>query len=191
MSPRTQQQLDKIRKERKQAIMDTALETFAEHGYESTSISMIARKTDISKGLMYNYFEGKEDLLTSIMTEGIEEMFSMADPNRDGVLTKEEFEYLIDGMFELMRVKSNFFKLYFSLMMQPSVSKLFMAKMNQVIEPFLKLFVDYYTKKGAKNPMVEAVLVGALFDGIGFNYVFNPDVYPLDEVIKLVKERFV
>ncbi len=191
MSPRTQQQLDKIRKERKQAIMDTALETFAEHGYESTSISMIARKTDISKGLMYNYFEGKEDLLTSIMTEGIEEMFSMADPNRDGVLTKEEFEYLIDGMFELMRVKSNFYKLYFSLMMQPSVSKLFMAKMNQVIEPFLKLFVDYYTKKGAKNPMVEAVLVGALFDGIGFNYVFNPDVYPLDEVIKLVKERFV
>lgn len=191
MSPRTQQQLDKIRKERKQAIMDTALETFAEHGYESTSISMIARKTGISKGLMYNYFEGKEDLLTSIMTEGIEEMFSMADPNRDGVLTKEEFEYLIDGMFELMRVKSNFYKLYFSLMMQPSVSKLFMAKMNQVIEPFLKLFVDYYTKKGAKNPMVEAVLVGALFDGIGFNYVFNPDVYPLDEVIKLVKERFV
>ncbi len=34
MSPRTQKQLEEIRKDRKQAIMDTALEEFASHGYE-------------------------------------------------------------------------------------------------------------------------------------------------------------
>ena len=63
MSPRTPQQLDKIRKERRKAIMDTSLEVFSEYGYESASISMIAKKVGISKGLMYNYFESKEELL--------------------------------------------------------------------------------------------------------------------------------
>ncbi len=189
--PRTPQQLEKIRQERRQRIMETALEVFAEHGYEASSISMIASKAGVSKGLMYNYFQSKEDLLVSLMENGLDEMVEMIDPNRDGVLTKEEFEYLIDGMFGLMKARSNFYRLYFALMMQPSVSKLFMEKINRIIEPFISLFVGYYEKKGAENPMVEAVLIGALFDGIGFNYVFNPGVYPLDKVIEIIKERFL
>jgi hypothetical protein len=53
------------------------------------------------------------------------------------------------------------------------------------------MFVDYYTKKGAENPLAEAILIGALFDGIGFNYLFNEEHYPLEDVIKLIKERFI
>ena len=189
--PRTPAQIELIRKQRKTAIMDTALEVFAEHGYESTSISMLAKNAGVSKGLMYNYFVSKEELLKTIMSEGIDEIFSYIDPNHDGVITKEEFIYMIDEIFALMKEKSNFYKLYFALIMQPSVSKLFIEKVNEVFAPMIKMFVDYYAKKGAKNPLAEAVLIGALFDGIGFNYLFNEDHYPLEDVIQLVKERFV
>jgi AcrR family transcriptional regulator len=189
--PRTPQQIEEIRKERKQAIMDTALEVFAEHGYASASISMIAQKAGVSKGLMYNYFKSKEELLTTIMHEGIDEIFAYIDPNRDGVLTREEFEYLIDGIFDLMKEKTSFYKLYFALVMQPTVSKLFIEKLNETFAPMIKMFVDYYKKKGAANPLAEAILIGALFDGIGFNYLFNEEHYPIDQVIKLIKERFV
>jgi AcrR family transcriptional regulator len=189
--PRTPQQLEEIRKERRQAILDTALEVFAEHGYESASISMLASRAGVAKGLMYNYFKSKEALLVAIMNEGLDEMVALIDPNRDGVLTKEEFEFLIDGMFGLMKTKGNFYKLYFSLMMQPAVSKLFMEKINKIIEPFIAMFIDYYKKKGSENPMLEAIMVGALLDGIGFNYAFNPDVYPLDEVAEFAKKKFI
>jgi AcrR family transcriptional regulator len=191
MSPRTREQLNELKKERKRAIMDTALEVFAENGYESASINMIAKKVGISKGLMYNYFESKEELLTSIMFEGLDEMFSFFDPNKDGVLTREEFIFFIDEMFNLMNEKRNFYKLYFGLIMQPSVWKLFETKLNEVIAPFINIMVDYYTKKGSANPMLDAVLIGALFDGIGFNFIFNPDLYPLEAVKKLVIERFI
>ena len=191
MSPRTPQQLEQIRMERKKAIMDTALEVFAEYGYESASISKIAKKAGVSKGLMYNYFESKEDLLISIMMDGMDEMFQMFDPDKDGILTREEFTYFIEEMFSLMRNKRNFYKLYFALMMQPAVWKLIESKMAEIIEPFMKIMVDYYSKKGVENPMLEAVLIGALLDGIGFNYVFNPDLYPFDALKKLVIERFV
>lgn len=189
--PRTPEQIELIRKDRKEAIMKTALEEFATHGYESTSISMIAKKVGVSKGLMYNYFDSKEKLLSSIMEEGFEEMIPLIDPNKDGVITKEEFIFLIDESFRLMKERISFYRLYFSLIMQPAVSKLFMEKMNEVVEPFIKLFVDYFTKKGSKDPMLEAIMVGALLDGIGFNYAFNPDAYPIDQVVELVKEKFV
>lgn len=189
--PRTPKQLEEIRKDRKHAIMETALEEFATHGYESTSISFLAKKAGVSKGLMYNYFESKKDLLSEIMMEGFEDMLPLIDPNKDGVLTKEEFSFLIDESFRLMKEKISFYRLYFSLIMQPAVSKLFAEKLNEVARPFIKLFVDYYTKKGSKNPMLEAIMVGALLDGIGFNYAFNADAYPLDAVVELVKEKFV
>ncbi len=80
----------------------------------------------------------------------------MFDPNKDGVLTKEEFTYFIDELFNLMSRKRNFYKLYFALMMQPAVWKLFEGKIEEVIAPFMKILVDYYTKKGAENPMLEA-----------------------------------
>ncbi|HEY9113398.1 MAG TPA: TetR/AcrR family transcriptional regulator [Bacteroidales bacterium] len=191
MSPRTAQQIKEIRKDRKQSIMVTALEEFATHGYETTSISMIAKKAGVSKGLMYNYFKSKEDLLSKIMEEGFEDMLPFIDPNKDGVLTKEEFAFMIDESFRLMKEKISFYRLYFSLIMQPAVSKLFAEKLNQVAAPFIELFVNYYKEKGSKNPMLEAIMVGALLDGIGFNYAFNADAYPLDDVVELVKEKFV
>lgn len=191
MSPRTPQQFEEIRKGRKETIMNTALEEFANHGYVSTSISMIAKKAGVSKGLMYNYFKSKEDLLASIMEEGFEEMLPLIDPNKDGVLTKDEFIFMIDESFRLMKEKISFYRLYFSLIMQPAVSKLFAEKLNKIVEPFIELFVNYFANKGSKNPMLEAIMVGALLDGIGFNYAFNSDAYPLDDVVELIKEKFV
>ncbi|MCD4736195.1 MAG: TetR/AcrR family transcriptional regulator [Bacteroidales bacterium] len=191
MSPRTTKQFEEIRETRKKQIMEIALELFADMSYSHTSISMIASKAKISKGLMYNYFSGKESLLVEIMEHGFDEMVELLDPNKDGILTKEEFEFFIDGVFDLIDKRKNFYRLYFALVMQPSVSKLFEKKINEVLDPLIKLLVDYYTKKGAKNPQLEAMLIGALFDGIGFHYVFYPGLYPLEEVKKIVKERFV
>ncbi|MCB0804879.1 MAG: TetR/AcrR family transcriptional regulator [Bacteroidales bacterium] len=191
MAPKTSEQYGEIREQRRQQIMNTALQLFAANGFSNTSISQIAAKAKISKGLMYNYFTGKDDLLQAIFEQGFNEMFEMFDPNKDGVLTKEEFTYFIEETFKLMDDKRDFYKLYFALMMQPSVWKKFRFSMNDIVAPFLKLMEDYYTKRGVKDPGTEAIMVGALLDGIGFNFVYNPDLYPLEKVKKLVIERFV
>jgi AcrR family transcriptional regulator len=191
MAPKTSEQYEEIREQRRQQIMNAALQLFAANGFANTSISRIAAKAKISKGLMYNYFSSKDDLLQAIFEKGFKEMFDMFDPNQDGVLTREEFIAFINGTFKLMDTKRDFYKLYFALMMQPSVWKKFKFSLNDIIEPFLRLMEEYYRKKGSENPRSEAVMVGAMLDGIGFNFVYNPDLYPLEEVKKLVIERFV
>ena len=68
--PRSLKQNEKIRKQKKQLILDTALELFAENGFHATSMSQVAKKAGVSKGLAYNYFESKQDILDEIIKTG-------------------------------------------------------------------------------------------------------------------------
>lgn len=191
MSPRTELQFEEIRESRRKQIMDVALELFADKGYAHTSISQIATKAKISKGLMYNYFKSKDDLLLNLVEDGMGAMFDLFDQNKDGVLTRDEFINFINESFNLMNRDRRFWKLYFSLMVQPAVWKIFEKNLNDIIAPLIQMMTKYYKKKGSENPKIEAVMVGALLDGIGFNFMFNPDLYPLEEVKKMAIERFV
>jgi len=96
MSPRTEQQFEEIRESKKKLIMDTALELFAVEGFHTTPISKIASAAGISKGLLYNYFESKEDLIKTIIFKGLDNLSRFIDPNKDGVLTRDELSYFFE-----------------------------------------------------------------------------------------------
>ena len=191
MSPRTETQFEEIRENRRKQIMDVALELFADKGYNHTSISQIAAEAKISKGLMYNYFRSKDDLLLDIFDDGMKSMFDLFDPNKDGILTREEFIYFINESFDVMNRDRKFWKLYFSLITQPTVWVKLEKKYSEIITPLIQMMINYYKAKGSENPEIEAMMVGALLDGIGFNFVFNPDLFPLEKVKEMLIERFV
>ncbi|GET27932.1 TetR/AcrR family transcriptional regulator [Prolixibacter sp. SD074] len=68
--PPTPEQYEQMRQEKRRKIIDGALELFASEGYHATSVAKIAEKAYISKGLLYNYFESKDDVLKEIAQVG-------------------------------------------------------------------------------------------------------------------------
>ena len=48
--------------DKKQRILDAALEVFAQKSYHGASMSNIAKLAGVSKGLIYNYFTNKESI---------------------------------------------------------------------------------------------------------------------------------
>ena len=61
---------------KKQMIMDNALELFAKQGFEATSIQQITDKCGISKGAFYLSFKSKDELISSLLDQFLEELFS-------------------------------------------------------------------------------------------------------------------
>ena len=47
-------------------IADTAARLFAQRGYEGVTVSDIAREAEVSEQTVYNYFAGKEQLVTDL-----------------------------------------------------------------------------------------------------------------------------
>lgn len=55
--------------ERRKQILRAAAVVFAERGFHRTRVSDIARQAGIAHGLIYHYFESKDDLLQSIFED--------------------------------------------------------------------------------------------------------------------------
>jgi AcrR family transcriptional regulator len=52
--------------DKREAILQAALELIAEHGLQHTPMSLISKRARASAGIIYHYFESKDDLLESL-----------------------------------------------------------------------------------------------------------------------------
>ncbi len=178
--PRTKEQIEEIRRDRRQAILDTALEVFVEKGYESASISMIAHRAGISKGLMYNYFESKEELLAEIIGIAIGKIHVYFDPDHDNVLTKEEFLFFIRKTFASMRENLTFWKLYTLMASQPIVINSITPRFDTVMDTFSSLTIGLFRSYDLNDPEGEYLLFTAMLKGASLFYITMPENYPVD-----------
>ncbi|NUT33627.1 MAG: TetR/AcrR family transcriptional regulator [Hamadaea sp.] len=50
----------------RERILDCAVELFAAHGYDATSVQQVVARAGVTKGALYHYFGAKDDLLFEI-----------------------------------------------------------------------------------------------------------------------------
>lgn len=180
--PRSSEQFEDIRKQKKKLIMDTALELFAENGFHATSISQIAKKAGISKGLTYNYFESKDEILDQIVKTGFDSIYSHFDLDHDGVLTTDEFKYFIRKSFQVISENRRFWKLYTILLMQSDLAESVLEKYGDstaFITQTLKKFIE---SRGSKDPEGDLMIISSLIKGATMIIISAPDYFPVKEL---------
>jgi AcrR family transcriptional regulator len=178
--PRSQEQFDDIRKQKKELIMSAALELFAENGFHATSISQIAKKAGISKGLTYNYFDSKQKLLDELISHGFESIFVNIDLNHDGIITDEEFIYFIKHNFKLLRENLQHWKLFFSLLLQPQAADSFSRDYKEKGAPIFSMLFNFIKSKGSKDPEGDLMVLSAMLEGAYLYGVTVPDLFPME-----------
>jgi len=188
MSPRTAEKFSEMRQSARSRIMDAAMEIFAQEGFHPASIGRIARKAGVSKGLMYNYFKSKEELLRAIISSGVESLSLGFDPDRDGVLTKSEMVHFIRGSFSMVKEHPTYWKLYFLVVYQSPAIQLFEDELTGILKRYLRMLERYFGDLKLENPYVEARLFMSMLDGVCINFLHSPEGFPMEEIEeKMVK----
>lgn len=168
-------------------IITASMKLFAENGFQATSISMISKEIGISKSLLYNYFASKEDLVKAVIEFGLDEMFGQLEiPNHD--FDDAAMCHILDRNFEMMDMNPEYWKVYFSMMMQPRILKLTIQILMDKIQPIMGHFVQFFKDKGFEEFEKEALFAGSIIDGVSLNYLYNKDYYPKEYAIKRIKE---
>jgi AcrR family transcriptional regulator len=93
-------------------ILETATRLFAAHGYDSTSLSHVAKAASVSKALIFWHFETKENLFKAVLSRTIEP-YSLDIDDLDGLSEPEQLRRLIDLYYEF--VTENVFSVRFFL----------------------------------------------------------------------------
>jgi len=100
---------------KKQIILDTALELFAEYGFHAVSTARIAKEAGVSEGLIFKHYKNKQELLNTIyfqLDEKIKEMYA-------GLFIQKEPEKVVEAFIniasEIKIEEYPFWKLIFKL----------------------------------------------------------------------------
>jgi len=171
--------------------LETGLRLFAELGYENTSISLIARESNVSKGLLYNYFESKEALLNEVVRQGIEEMLMPLGGEPRPFASREDLRWFVRTNLNELMGNQHHWKLYYQLLLQPAVGARFEKLQREVSEPWMNFLIEYFDRLGHTDGRVRAFIFGALLNGIGLNLVMNPSYLieigtSLDELVERI-----
>lgn len=173
--PRSIEQYEAIRKQKKELILNTALTLFAENGFHQTSMEQIAKKAGISKGLTYNYFESKNAVLDEILRKGFDAIYTHFDLNKDGILTLNEFEIFVRQSFNVINDNISFWKLYFSLMMQPVVTETYIQNYSETSAGSVNILIRFLSENGSSNPSKDLFIISSLLKGAYLIFVTSPD----------------
>jgi len=181
MSPRSKEDFETIRKASKDNILKSALQLFSSGGYFNTSIRQIAIKAKVSTGLLYNYFDSKEDLLKSLLGQAFD-LVGSATKTDPSLKPEQKLEQIINNFFNIVRTKRKFVMMMTQMGLQATkfefVNKLIAQKYKQESGK-LKLIFD---EMGLENSDIESKILMATLDGIMFEVLIMKKAISIDEL---------
>jgi len=189
--PRTKDQYSEIRKVSREKILSAALELFAKKGFHATSISQIAKKAKISKGLMYNYFKSKDRLLDELIQNGFAGLEGLGYHITKSTSPEDQLKDYVSAILDNLYSNFTYWQLYLALFMHPDVQKRFEKKMKIFREEFINQFAKLFRKLGAKNPKLEAFLLGTYFDGLVLNFIAAESDFSVEEIKTALLSKYI
>ena len=117
--------IDKENIDVKERILNVAIEEFAQNGYKSASTNIICQKANISKGLLYHYYNSKENIYIAVVRHVIDSFkrniaINIKDSNKKGIDYVEEY---FDIKFKFFRENPLYSKIIVNLVIDNSIEK--------------------------------------------------------------------
>jgi AcrR family transcriptional regulator len=176
MCPRSSESFEPARQASRDNINSTALRLFSEHGYEGTSIRMIAAEAGISLGLMYNYYKSKEELLLGLIDE-ISDKLDSAFSGSASHNPKEAFSQALEQFTQMIVHHQDKLRLLTLMGLRPHDFHPVREMTRRRYEASVAKIAGLLEALDVPESKVEARLVVAAMDGMAFEYLLmeNPD----------------
>lgn len=109
----------------KERILNVAIEEFAENGYKATSTNVICKRANISKGLLYHYYNSKENIYITVVRHVIDTFkrniaINIKESNKKGIDYVEEY---FDIKFKFFRENPLYSKIIVNLVIDNNIEK--------------------------------------------------------------------
>ncbi|MED3759594.1 MULTISPECIES: TetR/AcrR family transcriptional regulator [Peribacillus] len=191
--PRTSEENDRIRQASKEKIRAAAMELFIKQGYYATSISDIAKQAGISKGLLYNYYKGKEELLSEMVEDRIKEVAEVMEEAFTLNTPREQLEHIINGAIDNIHQKPEVHRFYLHLQTQPESDEELIKYSHLIIEENARQFefqCKIFESMGETEPRKRSLYFSSVLQGIMLMISTYQQGFPIEEIKNQIISEF-
>lgn len=102
--PKSKEVNEHIKEERKLSILMSALKLFSVRGYDAVRINEIAEDAGCSRGLLYHYYESKEDIFHDLMEYSHQKIssFNLFDRTNKDITAKDQLIHFFDAIINIL-----------------------------------------------------------------------------------------
>ncbi|HWO75162.1 MAG TPA: TetR/AcrR family transcriptional regulator [Bacillus sp. (in: firmicutes)] len=183
--PRTPEENERIREIAKEKIRNAAMELFIKKGYHPTSIQEVANHAGISKGLLYNYYKGKEQLLANMVDARIQEVVSVMNEAASTDDPREQLKVIINGAIDNVNARPEVFRFFLHLQTQPENDEILNKYSQKLIDESARQFefqCEIFEKLGADEPRKRSLYFSSILQGIMLMISTYPRKFPIEEI---------
>jgi len=169
--------------EKREQILQVAINEFAENDYDSVSISRIVARAGIAKGSFYQYFADKEDLyayLLGSLADAKTQFLSLdhPDPQHIGIFAYLRWMTEMGVAFQLTYPKLS--RIWLRAINTSSLPRSFDAYMRAASLAFYQRLIEVGKEQGDISPGIDSELAAIVFDAI----LTSVSKYVTEHVIK-------
>ncbi len=196
MSPRSEDLNQRMREQATGAILRSALELFTEKGFHAATIAEIAARAGVAKGLIYNYFRSKDDLLLAIVEEQQRKVMDVFRSVPPEAVPAERLRGAAHHLLEDVVRRPEHYRLYLSLLLQPAASPA-VERAAEALKPRLLetygVLHQVFRELGHDDPVAETFLFVAALNGVALNLVVQPELVrkPEEFPLSAIRERLL
>jgi AcrR family transcriptional regulator len=191
--PRTPEENDRIREASKEKIRVAAMELFMKQGYYATSIMDIAKQAGISKGLLYNYYKGKEELLSEMVEARIREVVEVMTEAVVLEAPNEQLKYIVNGAIDNVHTNPEVHRFYLHLQTQPEANEELIKHSHLLIQENARQFelqCKIFERMGEPEPRKRSLYFSSVLQGIMLMISTYPQKFPIEEIKKQIISEF-
>jgi AcrR family transcriptional regulator len=181
LSPRSARVNKELREHSQRRILEAALTLFAERGYEGATISQIAERAGVARGLVSYYFSTKEKLLHTLLGEALAGILALTDPVEGEDTPDRRLAGVINRTLDVADQTIGVQRLVLCLMLQPGPRRIFIdveADRSDLVEEFERRLRAIFAARGAADPALEEIMFRSVLEGVIFKMAVYPDTYP-------------
>lgn len=126
--------------DKKQKIIDAAIEEFALNGYRNGSTNEIIKKADISKGILFHYFKNKKNLYLYMLDYSIDYYSKFFDEYFENLDKSDIFDIIKEINIKKLELFSDFPIMY------KFIIKAFISYPKELEEDIRKRYLEVFSK---------------------------------------------
>ncbi|SFR52100.1 regulatory protein, tetR family [Microbacterium azadirachtae] len=187
-----------------EALLQAAIDVFAERGIEGATIAEITGRAGVAQGMVNYYFGGKEQLVEAVIDrwfamllgiargEGMDAPAAPPAPAQDAP-AEVRLAAIIDTALGMTAVALPLQRVVVALQQQPATRALFAAAEQRHIAGVAAAedaVRGIFRERGADDPAMEEIMLRSVLDGIVGQRIIYGESYPLEAARRWVHRTY-